>query len=753
MAIKGQITRQRRQDDSEETASPRKGRDPESRGELESLKAYEYELPWRELGDKAAAFTGNLSHFQSVQSGLEPADTQLHPKIQPQQLQDGLPLLKLASSGSVSAENEKNFFVTYENPGSGKTAMLISHYYDAEHFLQAVCRQLADSSIILHCSWPRLLIGQDKQLVDKVRHICQCRSSYRRSISETRKTCLRLPVTDHLRPQNTEASIWQKVNNQEYWTHLAADEPFDGQQSLAQSLNKAEYIGMMDQPRSARWSVPYLKLGMLHVPCKVNKELCLTSIFLKPESVIKFLGARNPSIDQALSLLGTCTQMSVYLPKRQSTVHISDSQISALISKIEPNVIYKGLFESFRRKQKPSQEAKEEVAYKLSGLITEVGHKGVNLSIDLDKKAEKSLPYESSIAEIKFKEPLVTQKTLSEGLIEEFYTQIRKFDADLRRHTTAVFLRHYNSVKKIFGTERLYLTFSYGGIRISSDKHYTVRIDYVELGSDKSAIPEVILTLDFYSNDDQERLIKIERNGRSVEKLMNCMQMADAWMQSYTLQNSMCIKKTIMGRKVIVDKQLIIKEELQAHSGDEYLKVLLISKRIHKVVKEDIEGSQVHLITSIENLGKCYATVEFITSLRNKHNEASTLISIDLSPVEYRLKLLKVILNHNDISSLFKANIGEMLNDRGRLLKLFQKVISSLTLTRKLHYSIPSLPLSNIDPSCNKHITDLKEHFINDFNKYSLKTQTGLDCKPFFQRKHKESWILHKKVSKVASHD
>jgi hypothetical protein len=280
-----------------------------------------------------------------------------------------------------------------------------------------------------------------------------------------------------------------------------------------------------------------------------------------------------------------------------------------------------------------------------------------------------------------------------------------------------------------------------------------VRVDYVEVRSDLSAAQEVVLTLDFYSIEDQERLIKIERDSRSVEKLLNSMQMTDAWMQSYTLQNSMSIKKTIMGRKVIVDKQLIIREEMRDHSGDEYVKVLLISKRILKVVKEDIESSQIHLITSIENLGKCYATVEFITSLRSEENEALTLVMIDLSPVSFRLKLLKVILNHKDIANLFKANITEMLNDRGRLLKLFQKIVSALTFTRRLHYSVPSLPLAHVDASSNRHTSDLKEHYVNHFDKYALKRQKGITCLPFMKKTPKESWILHKKVVKVVEAD
>lgn len=244
-------------------------------------------------------------------------------------------------------------------------------------------------------------------------------------------------------------------------------------------------------------------------------------------------------------------------------------------------------------------------------------------------------------------------------------------------------------------------------------------------------------------------MIKIEKDVRSVEKILNCVQMVDPWMQSYTLQNSMSIKKTIMGRKVIIDRKLIIKEEMEQKPSDEFVKSLMISKKIHKVVREDTENSQLHLIVSIENLGKCYATIEFIKSLRNIHGESVTLISIDILPLDARLKLLKVIMNEKDIKFLFKSTLIDILNDRARLLQLFQRIVSSLVLTRTYNYTSLSVPLTSIDKSSNRHVCDIKQYYVNTFNKYKLSKLTGFRLQPFLVKMVKESWVLHKRILRV----
>lgn len=276
-----------------------------------------------------------------------------------------------------------------------------------------------------------------------------------------------------------------------------------------------------------------------------------------------------------------------------------------------------------------------------------------------------------------------------------------------------------------------------------------MRLDYVELRPNNANNPEAVMTLDFYNTEDQERLIKIEKDVRCVEKIINCLQMSDPWMQSYTLQNSMSIKKSIMGRKVIIDRKVVVREEMEQKHCDEFVKSLVISKRIHKVAKEDSTNSVIHLIVSIENLGKCYITIEFITSLRNIQGEIVTLISIDVLPVEARLKLLKVIMNENDIRTLYKNKLSEILNDRARLLQLFQRVVSSLVLLRTFHYATLSVPLSFIDKSSNKHVEDIKEYYINTFNKFKLSEHTGFELNPFMTKLFKESWVLHKRILKV----
>lgn len=282
---------------------------------------------------------------------------------------------------------------------------------------------------------------------------------------------------------------------------------------------------------------------------------------------------------------------------------------------------------------------------------------------------------------------------------------------------------------------------------LTIEKLYVVKIKLIEIPRKQESVTDSQITLDFYSNDDQERLIKLEYNLRSVEKILNCLQIPDPWMQTYTLQNAMSIHKTIMGRKVVLDKKLLFKEELTHKDSDEFIKSLMISKKIRKVVSEDPEESQIHLVASIENLGKCYATIEFITTFTDPvTNQAVTLVCIDISPVESRMKLFKVVINTADIRSIFKSSVEDILNDRAKLLQLFQRVVSSLLVVRKINFSLTMIPFTNVDPLSLRHTEDIKYYYYNSFDKYELLKKRGLTFKPMMRKVYKESWITHSKV-------
>ena len=46
-----------------------------------------------------------------------------------------------------------------------------------------------------------------------------------------------------------------------------------------------------------------------------------------------------------------------------------------------------------------------------------------------------------------------------------------------------------------------------------------------------------------------------------------------------------------MGRKVVIGKELVVKEELKENQSDDFVKILLITKKIYKVINENQEDS------------------------------------------------------------------------------------------------------------------------------------------------------------------
>lgn len=255
--------------------------------------------------------------------------------------------------------------------------------------------------------------------------------------------------------------------------------------------------------------------------------------------------------------------------------------------------------------------------------------------------------------------------------------------------------------------------------------------------------------MDFYCVDDHERLIKIERDIRSVEKILNSIQIQDEWLQNYGLQNSMSVKKSMMGRKVIIDNKIEIKEEMKSNFNDQLIQSFMISKKIKKIAKEDTEESVLHLVTTVNDLGMCYATVEFVRSFRRDNTSQAILVLIDLVPCESRMNVIKLILNDLDLKMLFKIQIQEAMKDRPKLIKIFQRVLSTFQVVWKTNYSYLQIPTSSIDSKNLKQSKEVKEFYSNRFEKYKLSSTEGCKLDQFLKKRINETIIMIRKVVKV----
>ena len=253
------------------------------------------------------------------------------------------------------------------------------------------------------------------------------------------------------------------------------------------------------------------------------------------------------------------------------------------------------------------------------------------------------------------------------------------------------------------------------------------------------------LSLDFYSSDDHERLIKLESELRAVEKIINCIQISDPWLQTYALENSMSIQKSIMGRKARLDFQMPTQEGTEIMQSDEGVKAQLLTK----LIKGSTDDSLLHLISSVENLGKCYTTVSFKAGFKVASGPLSTLLALDFSPVQSRMKLIKCILNSSDFRVLFKTDLESLLNNKSKLLLLLQQVSSCLTSVKRQNYSVLMIPTKRLDPSSLKYTEDVGYYYYNAFDKYKLRSASKFSSKPFMAQLYKEIRVLHKKVIRV----
>jgi hypothetical protein len=461
--VPGQLVRNSQDEDSDEESSPRKRYAKESISAHKSPEAYKYSLPWKELTEKVLTYSVEKP---IVQVPFTFKDMEERPAGQPKSRGlsgAGLPLLKLGSSSSVNAPLASAFFVTYAQPSAEKSQAVASRYYEVEAFGQAFCRLLADGGLVLHDRWPRLLLGLDHFALAGAR---EAGHQHRQLMADLRSLRLRTvklwrPTSDR-GPQSPRA-IPSSLFARDYCSLLELKSESSGHEDPSMDDPLVEDTQPRPMPTRQRLTVPYIKVSLLLTPVRVEKHFAVVSLRLKDEALRGFFSPSSSGEFEAGDYLSSNTSMELYLPRRQTVVSMTGGQLKAILDCLGGPLLEADLLEASRRRLKPRAAAVDGLGSLLGRQLVAVGHDAAVLAGEHELALLANIGQLSLLHQDAEPREALRLVPLTDDRLEAFHAAIRKFDADLRRESTAPFLQHYNSVKRISGSDRLYLTLSYAG--------------------------------------------------------------------------------------------------------------------------------------------------------------------------------------------------------------------------------------------------------------------------------------------------
>lgn len=423
------------------------------------IEQLDFVIPWDELSEKALEYVGKIDSVKYLNDRIGSARGWLNQaSIESVVTIDSMLSPTNAQPGTLT--------VTYGQPTKAKSDMIISNYYRVERFFHSFSRLLLDRSVVWVDLWPRLLIGVDPSVVAAARNV-----RLHRMIDQSKRLrriheIMRVGKRGEIHRVTARDIIHVKLNDLNY-TNLIVNENI--KKSLSESVISSQYNQedahvIKEQKRAIQSPncIPYVKLVLLQTSCKINNEFGLIIFKIKESKLVSCYKLLADKYQADVDSLLDAFQFMLYLPTRQTYISISHDQVKDLLDDMGEEFYRKEIFGAFYRRLKITEEGSEAVSARINSMVVNVGHNRVVMSTDLDSGQKPMLGRPMSIEEHLLERPPITLHMLTEKVISDFHDHIKQFESELRRDTAAIFLKHYNSVKRLHTRSRMYMVLNYG---------------------------------------------------------------------------------------------------------------------------------------------------------------------------------------------------------------------------------------------------------------------------------------------------
>lgn len=422
---------------------------------------FEFKMPWSDLLPKIKQYTGK-------------ADILRYHAYKPR----GIPVwqdpVSLESDINIDSElspvnfDKSLFMVTYGQPSKAKSDMIISNYYRIENFFQSCGHLLVDRSLVCRDIWSKLLVGLDPYIVSVARKVSIQRAIDKGRRYRRQRDAFKIGIQGDIHKVSAQTMEHVMLDDLNY-TNIIVNEVvnYAPNDELDQSEGYIDDAILMKDLKMAARSpiyVPFIKLMVIQTPCKINRDFGVILFRIKEAKFAvcyKVLGSRNRFDPSSIVDL---IEFVLYVPKRQTFVSINESQSIELFNQLGAEFCQTEIFSAFYRRLKASEIGIDHLARVFATLATHIGHNTLKMSIDVDTQNHEKSIFQLGIEDKLIEDHPITLHTMTDKMIADFHSKVTRFEIDLRQNTKAVFLKHYNSVKRIHTKSRLYLNLMYGGM-------------------------------------------------------------------------------------------------------------------------------------------------------------------------------------------------------------------------------------------------------------------------------------------------
>ena len=234
-----------------------------------------------------------------------------------------------------------------------------------------------------------------------------------------------------------------------------------------------------DGPENTRHSIAFVKLLFAAFPFFFDGILCVAEIFIKPDRSIEFYTTSVEKSGDLLDLkgLGSCLELKIYCPKYRNyfTVEVDELKLETIFEGFS-HYLSRSL-NCFFSTLKPTPEIldifRSIIVSRISNIYADrIVLKETEELLSLSSIIKKRTREKQSPPLLNF--PGISKVKRTESEIEEFAKKMKEQEIDSKQKGGEVFLKNYNTVRRIYGKQKFYMNVKY------QKKQYQVRIRFEE---------------------------------------------------------------------------------------------------------------------------------------------------------------------------------------------------------------------------------------------------------------------------------
>jgi len=365
-------------------------------------------------------------------------------------------------------------YVFAKSPDPDKYRMIASNYDRVVGFFTAFADLFVSTAFVQQDAGLRLRLDAGEEgLLQSIRDVFTFRQLH---LDSYRETVRRVSQLHRLVPASTLGGGWDFAGSYRYVTEeLQAPRPSLAESGGGLAVPGFGSLALPPVPSQPRRSVAFIKLLFAALPCRCSDQYFLAVFQIKPDRIDMFYNLALIEEPFGFRDLCLCLDLRIYSPSFLATHALDIQKLDlATLPETGQQVASQSLL-AFYKTLKPTPALLKLLTNVLRARLVRVDSHKVLLQSRPPPYTDELLARPLGWSPAPAPRPAGHQVLVaSDSMQELFAKQVRSADLETRQMSGEVFLKHYNTVKRIFGKQKFYLNVKY------QNKTYQVRIRYAE---------------------------------------------------------------------------------------------------------------------------------------------------------------------------------------------------------------------------------------------------------------------------------